>query len=100
MLGNKIMKDNLFKKEDTNMAISNELHIKYIWLAIASMVIGWASGVWYQQAELNELKYNTGIELAKINTVLQQMSSTLNEIKRELRREGINIYRDGGKSEQ
>lgn len=77
---------NLTIDEEKNMSISNETHIKYLWIVIASMVIGWATGIWYQQNELNALKYNTGIELAKINVSLQQVACTLNEIKRELSR--------------
>lgn len=63
------------------MSITTDAHIKVIWSVIASMVIVWAMQVYATQSVINELKYNTGIELAKINTSLAQIQCTLNEIK-------------------
>lgn len=80
------------------MAISTDTQIKWIWGCIASMLVGWTGGMIWTSNQYNDLKldtqssiscirYDTGVELARINTSLQQVVDGIQEIKRDIRGE-------------
>lgn len=75
------------------MPLSNETHIKYIWLTIFAMVVGWSGGIAWSAREHKNLdkdiqcvKYDSGIRLASIETSLRQINLNLIELKDEIRR--------------
>ena len=78
------------------MAISTDTHIRFIWGCIVSMLLGWTGGMIYTANEYNNLKmdtqasiscirYDTGVELARINATLQQVVEGIQEIKRDIK---------------
>jgi len=83
------------------MPLSNETHIKYIWLTIFAMVAGWSGGIAWSAREHKNLdrdiqcvKYDSGVRLAAIETSLKQINVSIMELSREIRgsRKGQNSY--------
>jgi len=68
------------------MSISTDVHIRSIWGTLAGMAVTWALGMWWTSGQYNDLKYDNGVELTKINVTLVQIQCTLTDIKREFRR--------------
>lgn len=84
------------KNRNYSMAISTDTHVKIIYTCIASMFIGWTSGVMYSNNKMSDLRYDTqcsissirydvGVQFAEINAALGNIESSLIEIKEELK---------------
>lgn len=83
------------------MSLTTDFHIKTIWFAIATMVVGWFGGMSWSvkqheilACEMNQIKYDNGVRLASIEATLKQVNVSLIEIKREipnLRYKGVDI---------
>lgn len=67
-------------------------HIKALWAAVVSMIVGWAGGISWSAKnhetlakEIQCVKYDSGVRLAAIETSLRQINFNLIELKQEIR---------------